>query len=521
MFYCSTKKEKIGQKNTNIGGSSIFDSSAQGESLQRKADMANNAAQRAEVPRPNNTGMPDNLKAGIESLSGFSMDDVRVHYNSPKPATVQALAYTQGTDIHVAPGQEKCLPHEAWHVAQQMAGRVSPTTNINGMPVNDNAALEHEADVMGAQAVQYCFDNRFCSDSVCRNVSLSPNVSFQTKRASLKGVVQGVFIKESFSEYLIRKAVVESITLGHLNDYWNEQEIDLMVEYFESYCSYKKVNEKMNEKVKQIKEELKKKNAPVDGDFKKNVDKFVENLNEGLKKLFDENPALKKSLNSRYIFGFQDGVRKVENPDWSTCESALAAVNGIPKSEFVPPQGHDMANIPVIPWSVAKCEFPTSLVRLMRDIYIEWYYGRVMDERTQDEQARKEKNCNTPGALRSWHANGNGSLPGLTMPETFDSQLHNHYDQTSQNPYDGEGGGPKGKSISRPVGYAEYTGTGMGDDRDNCKIVLDYVHGYMYLTLTHYSFWKVTGKKYEVLDKTGEGEKDTLKNPWFKIEMNS
>jgi len=97
--------------------------------------------------------MPDNLKSGIESLSGFSMDDVRVHYNSSKPATVQALAYTQGTDIHVAPGQEKCLPHEAWHVAQQMAGRVSPTTNINGMPVNDNAALEHEADVMGEKAV--------------------------------------------------------------------------------------------------------------------------------------------------------------------------------------------------------------------------------------------------------------------------------------------------------------------------------------------------------------------------------
>ena len=104
--------------------------------------------------KENLTGMPDNLKESIESLSGFSMDDVRVHYNSSKPATVQALAYTQGTDIHVAPGQEKHLPHEAWHVAQQMAGRVSPTTNINGMPVNDNEELEHEADVMGEKAVQ-------------------------------------------------------------------------------------------------------------------------------------------------------------------------------------------------------------------------------------------------------------------------------------------------------------------------------------------------------------------------------
>lgn len=107
------------------------------------------------VQKKNETGMPDNLKAGIEDLSGFSMDDVRVHYNSDKPATVQALAYTQGTDIHVAPGQERHLPHEAWHVAQQMAGRVEPTTEVGGLPVNDNPALEHEADVMGAKANSY------------------------------------------------------------------------------------------------------------------------------------------------------------------------------------------------------------------------------------------------------------------------------------------------------------------------------------------------------------------------------
>ena len=147
-----TQKNAPAQKKEASTAASVLDSSSQSESLRRKADMANNAAQRAEAPRPNNTGMPDNLKSGIESLSGFSMDDVRVHYNSSKPATVQALAYTQGTDIHVAPGQEKHLPHEAWHVAQQMAGRVSPTTNINGMPVNDNAGLEHEADVMGEKA---------------------------------------------------------------------------------------------------------------------------------------------------------------------------------------------------------------------------------------------------------------------------------------------------------------------------------------------------------------------------------
>jgi hypothetical protein len=63
--------------------------------------------------RKNKTGLPDQLKAGIEKLSGMAMDDVRVHYNSSKPAQMQALAYTQGTDIHVGPGQERHLPHEA------------------------------------------------------------------------------------------------------------------------------------------------------------------------------------------------------------------------------------------------------------------------------------------------------------------------------------------------------------------------------------------------------------------------
>jgi Domain of unknown function (DUF4157) len=102
---------------------------------------------------PNSTGLPDNLKSGIENISGYSMDSVNVHYNSDKPAQLQALAYTQGTDIHVAPGQEQHLPHEAWHVVQQMQGRVEPTLEMNGnIPVNDDKGLENEADTMGNRA---------------------------------------------------------------------------------------------------------------------------------------------------------------------------------------------------------------------------------------------------------------------------------------------------------------------------------------------------------------------------------
>ena len=106
------------------------------------------------APRANTTGLPDRLKTGIETLSGLGMDDVRVHYNSPRPARLQALAYAQGTDIHVGPGHEKHLPHEAWHVVQQMQGRVPPTLQLKGAAINDDGGLEREADVLGAAAAR-------------------------------------------------------------------------------------------------------------------------------------------------------------------------------------------------------------------------------------------------------------------------------------------------------------------------------------------------------------------------------
>jgi hypothetical protein len=104
--------------------------------------------------KENSTGLPDALKTGIENLSGISMDDVRVHYNSTRPAEVRALALTQGTDIYLRPSEEKHLPHEAWHVVQQKLGMVKPTQQSNGVPINDDQRLEREADVMGEKATR-------------------------------------------------------------------------------------------------------------------------------------------------------------------------------------------------------------------------------------------------------------------------------------------------------------------------------------------------------------------------------
>ena len=122
------------------------------QALTSEINGVSHTAQLEMAPTANNTGLPNNLKAGIESLSGVSLDKVKVHYDSPKPAQLNALAYAQGTDIHVAPGQQKHLPHEAWHIAQQSQGRVKPTTQVKGVAINDDSGLEREADVMGAKA---------------------------------------------------------------------------------------------------------------------------------------------------------------------------------------------------------------------------------------------------------------------------------------------------------------------------------------------------------------------------------
>ena len=110
--------------------------------------------------KENKTGMPDVVKVGMEAAHNADFSDVRIHPSSSKAPEVGALAYTQGTDIHFAPGQfspdtgsgKSLLGHELTHVVQQRQGRVQPTTEVNGMPVNDNPALEKEADVLGKKA---------------------------------------------------------------------------------------------------------------------------------------------------------------------------------------------------------------------------------------------------------------------------------------------------------------------------------------------------------------------------------
>lgn len=152
--FVDSRSGAIAQRKLHEG---LADRSHHQETVQLQKGMLDGTVkQEAPLQRKSNqTGLPDNLKTGAENLSGYSLDDVKVHYNSSKPAQLQAHAYAQGTDIHLAPGQEAHLPHEAWHVVQQKQGRVKPTRQLKSkVNINDDAGLEKEADVMGAKALQ-------------------------------------------------------------------------------------------------------------------------------------------------------------------------------------------------------------------------------------------------------------------------------------------------------------------------------------------------------------------------------
>lgn len=142
--------ERIDAEHLSVQQQKIFSSPAVQQLRSKQQQIRSSIVQR----QKNNTGLPDTMKQGMESLSGLSLDDVKVHYNSGKPAQLQAHAYTQGSNIHIAPGQERHLSHEAWHVVQQKQGRVRPTMQYKGAAINDDKKLESEADKMGQKASQ-------------------------------------------------------------------------------------------------------------------------------------------------------------------------------------------------------------------------------------------------------------------------------------------------------------------------------------------------------------------------------
>lgn len=123
------------------------------EKVTREDKSVNSAIQNVNRPasRTNHTGIPTQLKERLEQTTGLLLDDVRVHYNSGLPAKLDALAYTQGNQVEIAPGQERHLSHELGHVVQQKLGIVRANAmHSSGVALNTEDWLERQADEIGA-----------------------------------------------------------------------------------------------------------------------------------------------------------------------------------------------------------------------------------------------------------------------------------------------------------------------------------------------------------------------------------
>ena len=166
-------KDKKGKTDQRLSFADNRANSNDIEDLQNNIDNSENAQSISQLQKKvdNSKPLPEDLKEGVEQLSGQDMSDVKVNYNSNKPQQLDAHAYANGNEIEIAPGQEKHLPHEAWHVVQQKQNKVKPTDKTkSGELINDEQLLEDESDRMGNKALEY-------SSPINENIKKSKNVS--------------------------------------------------------------------------------------------------------------------------------------------------------------------------------------------------------------------------------------------------------------------------------------------------------------------------------------------------------
>jgi len=317
----STPSQNNDIKEINTQQESFVDNRASSNEISQLQSNVNSSINSQEITQlqekvDNTTGMPDDLKKGVENLSEQDMSDVKVHYNSDKPAQLQAHAYARGTDIHIAPGQEKHLPHEAWHVVQQKQGRVQPTMQMKGnVNVNDDAGLEKEADVMGQKALQLKSNNQ----ENLNHSQLEFNAVYQFKVDAIHGATCPTLADtEGTDDYLsfvsnmnalgktmgvpIDKTVTNEIWVKAMQILWKTQDMTGMGTLQDKQAGTTK--DKTASKPKDAREE-----TPTDQGARFNFDFASDTFQEVLQNDFKTLAGLimdnfKQTFESKRIFGF-------------------------------------------------------------------------------------------------------------------------------------------------------------------------------------------------------------------------
>jgi hypothetical protein len=186
--------------------------------------------------------------------------------------------------------------------------------------------------------------------------------------------------------------------------------------------------------------------------------------------------------------------------------------------------GQATESIRKIPFEHFKAHAPEALASFVQHLYATYYLkeakNRIIDNRTDDDRNSRSLNSSEPGSMRSQHMNESGALPdisGKEVPEQM-RQLHDYvgiYSGVPNNVAD------KAESI----GYVEYTAPGMS--RDDGRVLFDYKTGQVYITASHYGYFRrLKGpeqtKRFQILGQSRTGMERTddagpEKNPFFLV----
>ncbi len=113
-----------------------------------------------EVPRRRGGwSLPIQMRSRLERSFRTDLSGIRV-VEDESATDLDALAYTRGSDIVMAPGHyqphsgtgRRLIAHEIVHSIQQRAGRVKADDDGLGLPVNRDRELEWEAERLGRRA---------------------------------------------------------------------------------------------------------------------------------------------------------------------------------------------------------------------------------------------------------------------------------------------------------------------------------------------------------------------------------
>jgi hypothetical protein len=143
---------------------------------------------------PDATGIPAPVRAKMEGALGADFSDVRVHPGSAKAVELSPLAFTQGSDIHVAPGQwapettRGDAVKEQTPFAQGHSGEVSEERGVDRPSGNATSVRRKKADVDQAPNSEQTWIQTMIAKGQKDETGLT-NAVFYTRHPELSGKV--------------------------------------------------------------------------------------------------------------------------------------------------------------------------------------------------------------------------------------------------------------------------------------------------------------------------------------------